>query len=218
METEKIISTLKEKLGETSLSDRTIGDYVKNVLLPEGTEPDATYFERHANILKSLNGNYSHDLASKVEEFKKNYKADPPKPDGVIVPKPEESDKRYDELMEKYTKMEERLNVKEKAERQQEYKKALSEQFQSTIKEKQLVYDPVYYKAIELEMGDVDTGKDVAVVVGEIVPKYEKMFSDNNRNGAIPFMGVGGGTAGGNSKKLDDFFAQKAEEEGWAKK
>lgn len=71
MEKEQILSTLNEQLGQTSLSQRTISDYVDNNLPAEGVEFD---FERHAKILKSLNGQYSADVAKQVEDFKKNYK------------------------------------------------------------------------------------------------------------------------------------------------
>lgn len=71
MEKEQILSTLNEQLGQTSLSQRTISDYVDNNLPAEGAEFD---FERHAKILKSLNGNFSADVAKQVEDFKKNYK------------------------------------------------------------------------------------------------------------------------------------------------
>ena len=45
MEAEKIISTLKEQVGTTDFSDRTIGVYVENNPLAEGVEPDEEYFK-----------------------------------------------------------------------------------------------------------------------------------------------------------------------------
>uniref|UniRef100_A0AAU8AUT2 Uncharacterized protein n=1 Tax=Dulem virus 40 TaxID=3145758 RepID=A0AAU8AUT2_9CAUD len=74
MEKEQILSTLNEQLGKTSLSARTISDYVTNNLPEEGAEFD---FDRHVKILKSLNGNFSADVAAQVEDFKKNYKPSP---------------------------------------------------------------------------------------------------------------------------------------------
>ena len=102
MEFEKIISSVKEKIGETNLSDRTISDYVKQNLPTEGTEPDEAYFARHASVLKSLNGQYSHDLAKAVEDFKKNYKpaGTPPAP-----PSPKDN-KELAELTARIAKME----------------------------------------------------------------------------------------------------------------
>lgn len=224
METEKIISTLKEKVGTTTLSDKSIADYVGKNLLPEGTEPDDAYFDKHADIIKSFTGNFNHDVAAKVEEFKKNYKpqdhVDPNPDDSKKTPveTPPNVDKRYEELLKKQEEMEKRWNEKEKAEQQASYKKNLAESFKTAIESKNLLYDPIYYKAIESELGDIDTNKDITTLIGEITPKYEKMLTDNNRNGGIPsFGGVGGADTGG-KKALDSFFEQKAEDEGWAKK
>jgi hypothetical protein len=115
--------------------------------------------------------------------------------------------------LDKYAELEKRLNEKEKAESQIIYKRNLAEKFKSEIENKGLVYDPVYYRAIELEHGEFDTTKDAASLVTEILPKYEKMFTDNNRNGAIPFRKEGGvGSSNGGNKNLDSFFERKAEE------
>ena len=61
MTEEQILSTLTERLGQNSLSQRTLTDYVHGNLPAEGTEPDDAYFNRHVTFLKSLNGNYSHE-------------------------------------------------------------------------------------------------------------------------------------------------------------
>jgi hypothetical protein len=74
MEVEQILSTLNEKLGQTSLSKRTISDYVNANLPAEGAEFE---FDKHVGILKSLGGNFSADVAAQVAEFKKNYKPAP---------------------------------------------------------------------------------------------------------------------------------------------
>lgn len=63
MEKAQILSTLKEKLGTTSLSERTVSTYVDNVLPAQGVEPDDAYWTSHVNILKSLEGQYNHDVA-----------------------------------------------------------------------------------------------------------------------------------------------------------
>lgn len=74
MEKEQILSTLTAKLGKTSFSSRSLDAYVSANLPAEGTEPDDAYFETHVNVLKSFGGQYSHDLATAIEDFKKNYK------------------------------------------------------------------------------------------------------------------------------------------------
>ena len=78
MEKEQILSTINEKLTaqgiKTEPFQRTFGDYLNENLPAEGTEPDDAYFDKHVRVLKSLAGQYSHDFATAVEDFKKNYK------------------------------------------------------------------------------------------------------------------------------------------------
>lgn len=74
MEKEQILSTLTEKLGKTTISSRSLDTYVSNNLPSEGTEPDDAWFAKHVNVLKSFAGQYSHDLATAIEDFKKSYK------------------------------------------------------------------------------------------------------------------------------------------------
>lgn len=71
MEKEKILSTMTEKLGKTSLSGRSIETYVNNNLPADGTEPDDAYWNKHVNVLKSFSGQYDHDFAAAVEDYKK---------------------------------------------------------------------------------------------------------------------------------------------------
>ena len=46
MEQEKILSTLSEKLGETSFSPQTLQKYVELNPVAEGSEPDEAYGTR----------------------------------------------------------------------------------------------------------------------------------------------------------------------------
>ena len=45
MEKEQILSEIGTRLGQTSLSQRTLSDYVDGNLPAEGTEPDDAYWE-----------------------------------------------------------------------------------------------------------------------------------------------------------------------------
>ena len=74
MEQEKILSTLTEKLGETSFSPQTLQKYVELNPVAEGSEPDETYWNNAVGFLKGMQGQYNHDVATRVEDFKKNDK------------------------------------------------------------------------------------------------------------------------------------------------
>ncbi|MFT3994798.1 MAG: hypothetical protein QM660_10850 [Dysgonomonas sp.] len=87
MEKEKLSTELKTLAGQTSHSQQTWDSYIDNVVIPFApTEEDKLpeYLKRHAEYLKTQNGQYGKDIAdltntqvaTKVEEFKKNYKPD----------------------------------------------------------------------------------------------------------------------------------------------
>ena len=220
MEAEKIISTIKEQIGTTDFSDRTIASYVESNPIEEGKEPDENYFSKGANFFKSLQGQYNSDLSSKlntqVEEFKKTYKPDTlEKPDGSDGNK---GDDKYNELLEKFNSLSGKFEEKEKFESQRAYKQNLQEKFKAEVESKKLVFDPVYYKFVETELGDIDTQKDVNTILKDITPKYEKLLTENNRNGGSPANGGFSATAQDGKKMLEDEFAKKKAQECWGNK
>lgn len=175
MEKEQILSQIKEKLGQTSLSDRTLTDYV-NAHLPEG-EPDDAYFDKHAGFLKSLNGQYSHDVAAEVNEFKKNYKPQPDKPKEETPPKGD------DELLK-------RLEALEMARENEKKANALNS-----------IRAEVKAKATELKVANKAIWNDVAETIqvkedatsedllAEVKKTYEKKLKQYTGEGAIPYGG-----------------------------
>lgn len=74
MDKEKILPKLTEMVGKTSLSERTISDYAASVasLLTDETQLTEEFYTAHVNVLKSMDGNFSRDVAAQVEEAKKN--------------------------------------------------------------------------------------------------------------------------------------------------
>ena len=103
MEKEQILASLQAELGQTSLSLRTIENYVDNVMPADGTEPDAGDFTRHASILKSLNGQFNHDVAAAVEDYKKKN----PIPQTEPETKPDGDSKEMKEILERMKVLEE---------------------------------------------------------------------------------------------------------------
>lgn len=74
MEKEKILSTLSEKVGKTSFSQQTLEAYVDLNPLAEGAEPDDAYWNKAIAFINKMQGQFNADMASRVEDFKKNYK------------------------------------------------------------------------------------------------------------------------------------------------
>lgn len=119
---EKISLKLKELVGKNNLlnlSERTIVSYANAVsgTVTEETELTDDFFNRHLEILKSMNGQIYADTNFKVEEFKKNYKPDAGSQSSQT--NAEEEPQWAKELREKYSSIEDKFTTKEKAERLQ---------------------------------------------------------------------------------------------------
>lgn len=71
---EKILQVLKEKVGKTSLSEKTISDYAASIasLLTDESQLTDQFYDAHVGIIRSMDGNFNHDVAAQVEEAKKN--------------------------------------------------------------------------------------------------------------------------------------------------
>ena len=102
MEQEKILSTLSEKLGETSFSPQTLQTYVELNPIAEGSEPDEAYWNKAVNFLKGMQGQYNHDVATRVEDFKKNYKPQPTPPTPPTPPVPPKNDDELEKKLKTY--------------------------------------------------------------------------------------------------------------------
>jgi hypothetical protein len=186
METEKIISNLKSRIGTTSLSDRTLNDYV-NVNLPaEGTEPDEAYFKRHSEVLKSLSGNFNKDVAERVDEFKKNYK--PQSSDtsaGTSNVAKDGIEDRLKALEDTYNsklmEMQKHLEEKDKEAAQRNYMREVENAFTKQLEDNGVIFDKAYFENITLKHGAYDTKKSVSDTVKEISGAYDDMFKANNR-------------------------------------
>ena len=66
---------MTERLGTTGLSERTISEYVDNILptITSDEQVNDGFYGMHTKILKSLEGNLNHDVASKVNAFKSEW-------------------------------------------------------------------------------------------------------------------------------------------------
>lgn len=202
MEKEQILSTLKEKVGQTSLSDRTIGDYLSENLPAEGTEPDDAYWERHAKVLKSLEGNYSHDVATKIEDFKKNYKPSAqPKGDGDLDKRYSALEEKFDKLFNNYAELTEKLAKKESQQSQEQ----LMAQVKAAMKKQGATDDYVLKQT--LRGVTLDTKKSVADLAKEMLAAYDSEYSDCRGKGAAPRNGRTKGSS--TEKPFDNYFANK---------
>mgnify|MGYP000675919202 CR=1 FL=1 len=201
MEKEKILSALIEKLGKTSFSQKTLETYVDKHLPSEGTEPDDAYWALHTEILKTLEGQYNHDVAVAVEEAKKNI-ATPQNPD----PK---TDPVADDAITK------RLEALEKA-LADEKKKSSVDMLRNTVlgkgDELKVSNKPLWNDVVK--MVEVTDGMDDSQMTETAKKLYEERLKSYFGEGAAPYGG--GKTVSPDNKEyekeLDDFFSRKAQE------
>ena len=118
MDSAQIVTEIRNRVGSNSgLSDQTITSLVSSII-PQGGEVGEDFFNSTANWLKTLGGNFSHDVAAQVksqleakvaegvEAFKKTYKPEVKTIEDVFkmlgVEKPsEQAPKTIDELIAK---------------------------------------------------------------------------------------------------------------------
>lgn len=107
MDKEKILPNLIQMVGKTSLSERTISDYAASIasLLTDDSQLTEEFFAAHVNILKSMDGNFSRDVAAQVEEVKKNL------PNPQTPPAPHSANPQTDEKPEWAKDLEKRIQT-----------------------------------------------------------------------------------------------------------
>ena len=185
MEKEKLLSELKKRVGTTALSDRTIDEYVTNILpmYAKVEEVDNVVLEAHMGILKSFEGNLNHEVATKVNAFKSEWeKKNIPTPQPT--PPTEEKDEKYELLMKEIE------SLKKSNEEQQ--KKSAAESLRNQV----------LNKSGELNVSNKNLWNDCVKAVGldaaateesvlEMVKKdYESRLKAYVGDGAIPYGGA----------------------------
>lgn len=211
MDKEQLLSVLKSKLGTTGLSERTLCDYVTNLLptIASDEQVNDTFYAAHAGILKSLEGQYNRDVADRVKaaqsEWEKSHLAPQPNPN----PKPAEPapavNKEIEDMKAMLAAMQRKLDDADKARLESE----LLGSVKSAMKAKGATDEAVMLYTFKGE--HIDTGKSVDELTESYLSVYDANYKTLRGDGASPRNGNGNG----NSKDdtfLDDYFAQKAAE------
>lgn len=211
MEKEKILSTINEKLNASGIKtepfQRTFSNYLDKNLPAEGVEPDDAYFTKHVDILQSLAGQYNHDFAEQVEDFKKNYK---PTPANNEPPKTDpEPNKEVEELKKTVADLTKRLDEKESKQTQEQ----LMSQVRSEMKKQGATDDYVLKQT--LRGVTLDTKKSVADLAKELLTAYDSELTACRGKGAAPRNG--GASGGSNDKPFGGYFDKKWAKEGRGK-
>lgn len=211
MEKEQLLSELKSKLGTTSLSERTLGDYVANILptVTSDEQVNDTFYAAHVGILKSLEGQFNKDVADRVKiaqsEWEKNHPKPQPNPNPNPTDPKNEPNKELEEMKAMIAAMQQKLDDADK----ETLAKNLLENVKSAMKAKGATDDAVMLYTFKGE--SIDTTKSVDELTESYLKTYDANYKTLRGDGASPRNGDGNPNPK-EDKFLDDYFARKAAE------
>lgn len=185
MEQEQILSNLRDGLGQTSLSERTISDFASVLEVPEDETLHSDFFSKQVKILKTVEGQLSHDVATKVEDFKKNFKP--------TEQQKQEPKKNEDEIPDYVKELREELaSIKDKELEKQ--KSVQSEQLINSAYEdakKSGAENEAVLKIVK-RFVSVEDGDTPISLKNKIVAQYNETYKELYGEGAAPSSNSGG--------------------------
>ena len=200
---EQIVTNVKEKLGQTSLSDRSLTEYFKSVN-PQG-EPDDAFYTQHVAILKSFGGQFSHDVAEWKKEYEKNNPVTPPATPPATPPTGGMSDD-VKALFDKQQKTIDSLAALIAAQQKKESEgaiKAAAEEYGKTLNADK----PALWKSA-VQLTPIAENMTSEQYNAAVKTNYESLVAASG-NGGQPYVSGGGAGSGESNKDIDDFFAAK---------
>jgi hypothetical protein len=211
MEKEQLLSELKSKLGTTSLSERTLSEYVGNVLptITSDEQVNDAFYVAHVGILKSMEGQLNKDVADRVKsarsEWEKTHPTPTPNPNPNPTDPKDEPNKELEEMKSMIAAMQQKLDAADKAKLSSE----LLANVKSAMKAKGATDEAVMLYTFKGE--SIDTTKSVDELTESYLKTYDVNYKTLRGDGASPRNGDGNPTAK-EDKFLDDYFARKAAE------
>lgn len=202
---EEIVSQVKQRLGQTSLSDRTLTEYFTSIS-PSG-EPDEAFFTTHEKILKSLGGQYNHDIAEWQKKYEDDHKKKdtPPAPPTPPTP-PTGIDPNVQALLDKQNKTLEELSKivlsQQKSKSEGDLRAAAVTYGESLKCEK-----PELWKSA-MKFTPIGDGMTEAQYNEAVKTNYESLIAASG-NGVKPYNNGQGGAPEDNSKAIEAFFKSK---------
>lgn len=211
MEKEQLLSEIKSKLGTTSLSERTLSEYVANILptITSDEQVNDTFYAAHTAILKSLEGQLNKDVADRVKvaqsEWEKNRQTPTPNPNPNPTDPKNEPNSILQEMQAAITSMQKKLEEAEKA----KVSENLLASVKSAMKAKGATDEAVMMFTFKGE--NIDTTKSVDELTESYLKTYDANYKTLRGDGASPRNGDGNPNPK-EDKFLDDYFARKANE------
>ena len=211
MEKEQLLSGIKSKLGTTGLSERTLSEYVANILptITSDEQVNDTFYAAHIAILKSLEGQLNKDVADRVKmaqsEWEKNRQTPNPNPNPNPTDPKNEPNKELEDMKAMIVAMQQKLEAADKAKLSSD----LLASVQSAMKVKGATDEAVMMFTFKGE--NIDTTKSVDELTDSYLKTYDANYKTLRGDGASPRNGDGNHNPK-EDKFLDDYFARKANE------
>lgn len=187
---EKIYQLLSEKLGKTSLSERTIKSKAARLAKKVTKEDEITddFILDAVSDLKDLEGQFGHDLKTELEkqvkakedEWKKKYvnkQDDNP-------PNPNPSDELKNEI-EQIKKLRQEIEDERKQEQEKRKMNDLRSEVEKSLKNKGCTIDS--YRELAIFKSPIDINKSVDDNVKAIEEIYNSTMANDRSNGFVPF-------------------------------
>ena len=206
---ERLLSELKTKLGTTSLSERTLSEYVGNILPSITSEEQANdaFYATHVAILKSIEGQLNKDVADRVKnaraEWDKNHPTRTPNPNPTELKN--EPNKELEEMKLMIAAMQQKIDVADTAKLESD----LLANVKMAMKAKGATDEAVMMYTFKGE--SIDTTKNVEELTESYLKTYDANYKTLRGDGASPRNGDGNPNPK-EDKFLDDYFARKASE------
>lgn len=207
MEKEQLLSELKTKLGTTSLSERTLSEYVGNVLptITSDEQVNDTFYAAHVGILKSIEGQLNKDVADRVKTAKSEWEKNHQSHNQNTTDPKNEPNKELEEMKSMIATIQQKLEAADKAKLSSDMMASVK----SAMKAKGATDEAVMLYTFKGE--NIDTTKSVEELTESYLKTYDANYRTLRGDGASPRNGDG------NLKTQDDsfmknFFAQKAAE------
>ena len=205
MDSEKIISSIMERVGKTDVSRQTITMLMGLNPLGDGVEPDETYFSRMAEAAKSVQGNINHvfseklaaQVNAKMEELKKTQEKNETTTDSETVRK------LQSEMEEKLRQWgEERAEwEKEKVERsRRETADAVRRELEEKFSEAGTRANAYFLKSALSQLDIPEKEADVKA----LAKRAEEIYNADMKEAGLSFDGPRNGGGGGASQLRPD--------------
>lgn len=219
MEKEKLLTELTAKIGTTSLSSRTIRDYVDAILpgITDDAQVNDAFYNTHKAILKTMEGQLNNEVATKVNTFKteweNTHKVESPKKEEKPVEKPVEKatekfseSKEYKALMDEITALKDAKSEEVKAAKV----KALRDEVLSKAKDLNVSNGAIWNDVVNAaQIGDDANAESLLATVKAT---YESKLTSYLGEGVMPYSGqshVGSSATPEAAKAKRDAFKQR---------